>query len=98
MFSDTDVVLFSSYKQKQLPWTQKLIQLEEKFKSTFHYYCSVFGFINQAFAQWNTYFDLITERDFFPDIGQMSFINPRVGLATSAPPPILGNQNFRGGT
>lgn len=55
-------------------------------------------FSSNCFAQWNTYFDLITERDSFPDIGEMSFINPRVGLATSVLPPILGNQNFRGGT
>tara|TARA_B110000503_G_scaffold135297_1_gene215617 strand:- start:3406 stop:3903 length:498 start_codon:yes stop_codon:yes gene_type:complete len=28
----------------------------------------------------------------------MSFINPQEGIATSVLPPILGNQNFRGGT
>lgn len=58
-----------------------------------------FLFLNiTCYSQWNAYYDLILERDSFPSIGEMSFITPQTGVATSTLPPILGNQNFRGGT
>jgi photosystem II stability/assembly factor-like uncharacterized protein len=59
----------------------------------------LFFFTSTCFAQWNTYYDLISERDSLPHFIELSFITPQNGVAAcfNHKAPAIGPQ-FNGGS